>query len=148
MNRHEGTISSRLDAKLANGRAPWEFPGPEGSGHASLWIRLPELLDMSAAALAIIGDFVPFGIGQALGKRAGGNSLDNTLRVAASRADRRGCSPTCACTRSPTASATGWCTSGPRTAPCSGPRASRRSCGRGATITNEPLTELEGDVQR
>jgi acyl-CoA thioesterase-2 len=43
---------------------------------------MPELLDMSAAALAIIGDFVPFGIGQALGKRAGGNSLDNTLRVA------------------------------------------------------------------
>jgi len=65
MNRHEGTISSRLDAKLANGRAPWEFPGPPGSGSAALWIRLPELLDMSA-----------------LGKRAGGNSLDNTLRVA------------------------------------------------------------------
>jgi len=37
---------------------------------------------MSAAALAIIGDYVPFGIGQALGRRAGGNSLDNTLRVA------------------------------------------------------------------
>jgi acyl-CoA thioesterase len=43
---------------------------------------MPEVLEMSAAALAIIGDFVPFGIGQALGKRAGGNSLDNTLRVA------------------------------------------------------------------
>jgi acyl-CoA thioesterase-2 len=82
MNRHEGTIASRLDAKLASGRAPSEFPGPPGSGNAALWIRLPELLDMSAAALAIIGDFVPFGIGQALGKRAGGNSLDNTLRVA------------------------------------------------------------------
>jgi acyl-CoA thioesterase II len=82
MHRHEGTISSRLDAKIAHGRAPWEFPGPAGSGHSALWIRLPELLDMSAAALAIIGDFVPFGIGQALGKRAGGNSLDNTLRVA------------------------------------------------------------------
>jgi acyl-CoA thioesterase len=82
MDRHAGTISSRLDAKLASGRAPWEFPGPPGSGNAALWIRLPELLDMSAAALAIIGDFVPFGIGQALGKRAGGNSLDNTLRVA------------------------------------------------------------------
>jgi len=37
---------------------------------------------MSAAALAIIGDFVPFGVSQALGKRAGGNSLDNTMRVA------------------------------------------------------------------
>jgi acyl-CoA thioesterase len=29
-----------------------------------------------------MGDYVPFGIGQALGARAGGNSLDNTLRVA------------------------------------------------------------------
>src|SRR5690606_26587097 len=41
----------------------------------------PELLDMSAATLAILGDYVPFGIGQALGARAGGNSLDNTLRI-------------------------------------------------------------------
>ena len=36
---------------------------------------------MSAATLAILGDYVPFGIGQALGAMAGGNSLDNTLRV-------------------------------------------------------------------
>jgi acyl-CoA thioesterase len=82
MNRHDGTISTRLDARLADARPFWEFPGPEGTGNSSLWIRMPELLQMSAAALAIIGDFVPFGIGQALGKRAGGNSLDNTLRVA------------------------------------------------------------------
>ena len=32
--------------------------------------------------LAVLGDFVPFGVGQALGIRGGGNSLDNTLRVA------------------------------------------------------------------
>jgi len=82
MNRHEGRISSRLDAKLANGRAPSDLPGPPGSGHAALWVRMPEVLEMSAAALAIVGDFVPFGIGQALGRRAGGNSLDNTLRIA------------------------------------------------------------------
>jgi acyl-CoA thioesterase len=37
---------------------------------------------MSAASLAIIGDYVPFGISQALGRRTGSNSLDNTLRVA------------------------------------------------------------------
>jgi acyl-CoA thioesterase len=37
---------------------------------------------MSAATLAILGDYVPFGVGQALGKHAGGTSLDNTLRVA------------------------------------------------------------------
>jgi acyl-CoA thioesterase len=82
MNHHSGTISERLDARLADARPFWEFPGPPGSGNAALWVRVPEMLDMSAAALAIIGDFVPFGIGQALGRRAGGNSLDNTLRVA------------------------------------------------------------------
>ncbi|HYL52942.1 MAG TPA: acyl-CoA thioesterase [Acidimicrobiia bacterium] len=82
MNHHEGTISDRLDARLAAARPFWEFPGPVGSGSSSLWVRMPELLEMSAAGLAIIGDFVPFGIGQALGRRAGGNSLDNTLRVA------------------------------------------------------------------
>ena len=37
---------------------------------------------MSGPALAVLGDFVPFGIGQALGLAAGGNSLDNTIRVA------------------------------------------------------------------
>jgi acyl-CoA thioesterase len=82
MNHHEGRISSRLDSRLADGRPFWEFPGPTGSGNAALWVRMPEVLEMSAAALAIIGDYVPFGIGQALGRRAGGNSLDNTLRVA------------------------------------------------------------------
>ena len=82
MQHHEGRIGSRLDARLANGRMPSELPGPEGSGNAALWVRLPEVLEMSAPALAIIGDYVPFGIGQALGRRAGGNSLDNTLRVA------------------------------------------------------------------
>ena len=43
---------------------------------------MPDLLDMSSgASLAILGDYVPFGIGQALGLAGGGNSLDNTLRV-------------------------------------------------------------------
>jgi acyl-CoA thioesterase len=82
MARHEGTIASRLDMRLANARRPDEFPGPPGTGNCALWVRLPDILEMSAAALAIVGDYVPFGIGQALGQRAGGNSLDNTLRVA------------------------------------------------------------------
>jgi acyl-CoA thioesterase len=46
-----------------------------------LWARLPDALEMSAATLALLGDYVPFGVGQALGQMAGGNSLDNTLRV-------------------------------------------------------------------
>ena len=73
--------SLRVEARRRAARTG-SSPGSPGSGNASLWVRLPELIDASAAALAIIGDFVPFGIGQALGLRAGGNSLDNTLRVA------------------------------------------------------------------
>jgi acyl-CoA thioesterase II len=82
MNRHQGTIMDRFESKLADARPYWDLTGVAGSGNASLWVRLPDLAATSASALAIIGDFVPFGIGQALGVRAGGNSLDNTLRVA------------------------------------------------------------------
>jgi acyl-CoA thioesterase len=78
---HEGTINERLEGRLADARSMDEFPGPPGTGNSALWIRLPEL-EMSSAALAIVGDFVPFGMSQALGQRAGGNSLDNTLRIA------------------------------------------------------------------
>jgi acyl-CoA thioesterase-2 len=79
--RHRGTIMDRLETRLAAARPIQELPGPPGDGRAALWVHLPSL-EMSAAALAIVGDFVPFGVGQALGERAGGNSLDNTLRVA------------------------------------------------------------------
>jgi acyl-CoA thioesterase-2 len=78
--RHQGTIMDRLEMRLAAGRSLHDLPGPPGDGRAALWVHLPSL-EMSAAALAIVGDFVPFGVGQALGERAGGNSLDNTLRV-------------------------------------------------------------------
>jgi acyl-CoA thioesterase len=80
-DRHVGTIMDRLDMRLANARNMDDFPGQPGDGRSALWVRLPHL-EMSAAALAIVGDYVPFGIGQALGQRAGGQSLDNTLRVA------------------------------------------------------------------
>lgn len=79
---HRGTVSERLEMRLADARTIEELTGTPGTGTASLWIRMPELPELSAAGLAIIGDFVPFGIGQALGIPAGGNSLDNTLRVA------------------------------------------------------------------
>lgn len=81
-DRHDGTISDRLETRIARGRNVAEFPGPPGDGNAALWVRMPGLAEMSAPGLAIIGDFVPFGISQALGRRAGGNSLDNTLRIA------------------------------------------------------------------
>lgn len=77
----ERTLMRRLDQRLARG-LPWDdLEGNPGDGTSAMWVRLPDLLDTSASALAILGDFVPFGISQALGKLGGGNSLDNTLRV-------------------------------------------------------------------
>lgn len=78
----EESIMSRLDLRLAGARAWEDLPGtPAPGGRSALWARIPDLLEASAATLAILGDYVPFGIGQALGAFAGGNSLDNTLRV-------------------------------------------------------------------
>jgi acyl-CoA thioesterase len=68
--------------RLAAGRDFHDFDGTQGTGRSALWARLPEVLEMSAATLAVLGDYVPFGVGQALGQMAGGTSLDNTLRVA------------------------------------------------------------------
>lgn len=78
----EESIMSRLELRLASARAWEDLKGsPAEGGRSALWARIPDLLEPSAATLAILGDYVPFGIGQALGAFAGGNSLDNTLRV-------------------------------------------------------------------
>jgi acyl-CoA thioesterase len=82
MRRHQGTILERLEVRLASARA-WDgldgTPAPDG--RSALWVRLPPELEASAAALAIAADYVPFGIGQALGRRTASTSLDNTLRM-------------------------------------------------------------------
>lgn len=76
------TMMSRLDFRLADARSWQEVEGnPMPGGRCSMWARMPDVLEMSGAALAILGDYVPMGIGQALGRHAGGNSLDNTLRM-------------------------------------------------------------------
>jgi acyl-CoA thioesterase len=77
------SIMDRIDVRLADARSWDEVDGnPVPGGRSLLWARMPDLLDVSSgASLAILGDYVPFGIGQALGRMGGGNSLDNTLRV-------------------------------------------------------------------
>lgn len=82
-----GSIMTRFDMRLASG-TPWgelemrpsDTSTPAEGGRSALWVRMPEV-DMSAAALAILGDYVPFGISQALGWWVPSNSLDNTIRV-------------------------------------------------------------------
>jgi acyl-CoA thioesterase len=81
---HE-SIGDRIEQRIAIGRDMEDLDGEPSDGRSALWARMPEVLEMSGAALAVLGDFVPWGIGQALGLRAGGNSLDNTLRVVATR---------------------------------------------------------------
>jgi acyl-CoA thioesterase len=76
-----GTIADRLEMRLADARPFEDLDGTPGDGRSALWVRIPEHLDASAATLAILGDYVPFGISQAGGRRARSNSLDNTLRM-------------------------------------------------------------------
>lgn len=77
-----GTVSGRMDQRLVKGRPFEELDGTPGDGQVLLWARIPEVIEgVDAAALAILGDFVPMGVGQTLGVRGGGNSLDNTLRL-------------------------------------------------------------------
>ena len=78
----EDSILSRLDQR-------WASHDPE-RGRTVLWSRMPDLLEVSAPALAVLGDYVPMGIGQALALETMSNSLDNTLRVGPDRADRMG----------------------------------------------------------
>jgi acyl-CoA thioesterase II len=69
----EDSILSRLDQR-------WARQDPE-RGETVLWSRMPELLEVSAPSLAVLGDYVPMGISQALSLETMSNSLDNTLRV-------------------------------------------------------------------
>jgi acyl-CoA thioesterase len=76
------TISGRMEQRLVKGRGLDELDGTHSDGQTRMWARLPEVIEgVDATTLAILGDFVPMGVGQALGIRGGGNSLDNTLRV-------------------------------------------------------------------
>ncbi len=83
----EGTITAHLDQRMVKG-VEWDDLATQsqdvvqGDGQTLMWARIPEVIaDVDAVSLAILGDFVPMGVGQALGRRGGGNSLDNTLRV-------------------------------------------------------------------
>lgn len=78
----EGWIDDQFEERLARGRLLEERDGTFGDGRTSMWIRIPDVIDgIDAAALAVLGDFVPMGVGDALGIDGGGNSLDNTLRL-------------------------------------------------------------------
>jgi len=83
-HRHpiDGTINERMEQRMVKGRPFEDLDGTQGDGQTLMWARIPDVIEgVDATALAVLGDFVPMAVGQALGVRGGGNSLDNTLRV-------------------------------------------------------------------
>ena len=76
-------LMNRIEARMTPGLYGAGPPTGERSldGRSVFWVRNREGIPVDAAMLAVFGDFVPSGIGFAMGRRGGGNSLDNTLRV-------------------------------------------------------------------
>lgn len=79
-------LHKRVEFRIAKGsmRGP-AADGPVGDGNSIAWARPnPEVLgpdhEIDEAFVAVVADFVASGIGPAIGKVAGGNSLDNSIR--------------------------------------------------------------------
>jgi acyl-CoA thioesterase len=78
----EEGLHSRIEVRVAKGNyGGTDAGGDPGDGRLLLWIRSREGFAVDATILAIMADFVPGAVGNALGLDAGGNSLDNTIRI-------------------------------------------------------------------
>lgn len=75
-------LHTRIDMRVVKGRYGKDRKGGELSpdGQVVLWVRPLEDVAIDSAMLAVFADFVPSAIGNAIGRNAGGNSLDNTIR--------------------------------------------------------------------
>lgn len=77
-------LQKRFEVRLAHGRYP-DGSRPDGrseDGRIRFWMRSTEGLLADPMLLAVMADYVSVGIGHAIGRYAGGNSLDNTIRYA------------------------------------------------------------------
>lgn len=80
--RDPDDLHSRLDVRVVKGRYGAERRSGEFSedGHVVLWARPTPGYAIDSAMLAIIADFVPSAVGDAIGRNTMANSLDNTIR--------------------------------------------------------------------
>jgi acyl-CoA thioesterase len=76
-------VNAAFDKRVAKGRFGKARidSAPSEDGIARLWIK-PHSGIVDRITLAVMADFLPSGVGNALGTAAGGNSLDNTIRFA------------------------------------------------------------------
>jgi acyl-CoA thioesterase len=79
--KHADGVHRRLDVKIVRGRYGSGSKEPDPEGRSILWMRPRGGVPIDSAMLAIMADFVPSGMGSALGGEMTGNSLDNTLRI-------------------------------------------------------------------
>ncbi len=84
-SRDPDDLNSLFEQRVAHGNfgAARGTAPPSTDGIARLWLR-PTNPDqvIDRLLLAVMADFLPSGVGNALGMNAGGNSLDNTIRFA------------------------------------------------------------------
>ena len=74
------TIHRHVEVRLAHGMFGFSGEGEASpDGRSLLWARMPEL-ETDAGVLAIIADYMPSVLGNALGRVAFCTSLDNTIR--------------------------------------------------------------------
>jgi acyl-CoA thioesterase len=74
-------LHGQIEVRLASGADQGDRQaGPSADGRRLIWLRPRSGQPIDAAMLAIMADHVPSGAGAALGRDAGGNSLDNTIR--------------------------------------------------------------------
>lgn len=67
------SVMSRLDQR-------WAAQDPT-RGRAALWVRFPGIEEVPRPLLAVLGDFVPVGLAEAIEPDNTSNSLDNTVRL-------------------------------------------------------------------
>ena len=79
----DGGLHGQIDMRLAKGAYGFgnQQGQPSDDGRLVMWMKPKGDRAIDACTLAILADHVPSGIGNALGASAGGNSLDNTLRI-------------------------------------------------------------------
>jgi len=77
-----GGIRDHFEKRLASGRFPSGEPldGASEDGRMRVWVRMREGQPIGPILLAVIADFAVEATSHALGRLAGGNSLDNTIR--------------------------------------------------------------------
>lgn len=81
----ESDLHGQIEMRLAKGFYGFDHTAARrpasDDGRLILWMRAKDGHEIDASTLAIFADHVPSGIGNALGYSAGGNSLDNTIRI-------------------------------------------------------------------